>query len=85
MTFMMNNAYFYYMVMPFGLENVGATYKRLMDNVFRGLIIRNVEVNVDCIVLKFESCDRIVEDLKEDFVELKKNNMRLNFKSVFSG
>lgn len=43
---------FCYMVMLFGLKNVGATYQRLMDNVFTKQIRHNVEVYVDNILVK---------------------------------
>jgi len=38
---------FYYEVMSFDLKNVRATYQRLMDNVFQGMIGRSVEFCVD--------------------------------------
>jgi len=55
--FMIEGANYYYEVMSFELKNVGATYQRLMDKVFRGLISRNVEVYVNDIVVKSDSCD----------------------------
>jgi hypothetical protein len=43
---------FYYVTMPFGLRNVGATYQRCMQHVFRDHIGRTVEAYVDDIVVK---------------------------------
>ena len=43
---------FYYVTMPFGLKNVGATYQRCMPKCFRDLIGRTVEAYVDDIVVK---------------------------------
>lgn len=69
---------FFYEVMLFDLKNVGATYQRLMDYVFHDMIGRNVEVYVDDIVVKSDSCEQHISDLKEVFQALRKYRMRLN-------
>jgi len=69
---------FYYEVIPFGLKNAEATYRRLMDYVFHDMIGRNVEVYVDDIVVKSDSCGQHVSDLKEVFQALRKYRMHLN-------
>ena len=61
----MNGANYYYEVMSFGLKNVGATYQRLMNKIFKGMIDGNMEVYIDDIVLKLNSCDQHVKDLEE--------------------
>jgi len=66
---------FYYEVMPFGLKNVGATYQRLMDHLFHDMIGRNVEVYVDDIVVKSDSCKQHIADLKEVFQALRQHQM----------
>ena len=38
--------------MSFGLKNVGATYQRLVNHMFRPQIGRNVEVYVDDMLVK---------------------------------
>ncbi|RDX77100.1 hypothetical protein CR513_42829, partial [Mucuna pruriens] len=43
---------FCYKVMPFGLNNVGATYQRLMDEIFEEIIGTHLEVYVDDMVVK---------------------------------
>ncbi|PKU78890.1 RNA-directed DNA polymerase [Dendrobium catenatum] len=43
---------YYYLVMSFGLKNVGATYQRLMNKVFKNLIGRTMEVYVDEMIVK---------------------------------
>jgi len=53
--FMTVDANYYYEVMPFSLKNVGATYQRVMDKIFQGLIGRCVEVSVEDIVMKSDS------------------------------
>jgi len=70
--------------MSFGLKNAGATYQRLMDKIFHGLIGKNVEVYVDGIVIKSDSCEQHKDDLLEVLPALQKYNMRLNLdKCVF--
>jgi len=76
-TFMTDSNNFYYEVMSFDLKNSGATYQRLMDYVFHDISGRNVEVYVDDIVVKFDSCTH-VSDLKEVLQALRKHRMRLN-------
>ncbi|KAM1011397.1 hypothetical protein ACFX2C_046740 [Malus domestica] len=39
-----------YLVMPFGLKNVGVTYQRAMNAIFHDLISHNMEVYIDDIV-----------------------------------
>jgi len=49
-----------------------------MDKIFKGMIGRSVEVYVDDIVVKSNSCDQHVKDLQEVFDALRRVNMRLN-------
>lgn len=51
-TFITPHRLYNYKVMPFRLENVGATYQRLMTKVFKPLIGRMVKVYIDDIVVK---------------------------------
>ena len=41
-SFVTNQGFFCYKVMPFGLKNAGATYQRLMNKMFMHQIGRNV-------------------------------------------
>ena len=50
--FTMPHGLFCYKVMPFGLENVGAIYQRLMTKIFKPLIGRMIKVYIDNIVVK---------------------------------
>jgi len=84
-TFMMDETNYFYEVMPFDLKNAGAAYQRLMDKIFKGMIGRNVEVYIDDIVVKSDSCGQHVKDLEDVFKALKRVNMRLNLeKCAFS-
>jgi len=69
---------YYYEVMLFYLKSVRATYQRLMDKIFRGMISRNVEVYVDDIAIKSDSCDQYVKYLEKVFKTLRRTSMRLN-------
>ena len=64
--------------MPFGPKNVRATYQRLMDNVFLGMIGRSVEVYVNDIVVKSDSSEQHIQDLQEVFQALHCYQIHLN-------
>ena len=49
-----------------------------MDKIIKGLIGQCVEVYVDDIVVKSDSCDQHIKDLDEVFEALRRTNMRLN-------
>jgi len=85
MSFMTDNANIYYEVMPFGLKNTRATYQRFMDKDFKGLINKKMEVFVDDVVVKFDSCEQLAINLTKVFEALIKSNMRLNPKRCFWG
>jgi len=70
MTFMTNDANYFYKVMSLDLKNISVTYQRLIDKVFKCHIRHNVEVYVD--VVKYESCEKHVEDLNKVFATLRK-------------
>ena len=76
-SFVTNQGLFCYKVMPFGLKNVGATYQRLVNHMFRPQIGRNVEVYVDDMLKSLDE-ERHLEDLQETFEMLKRYKMKLN-------
>ena len=76
--FTTDTANYCYKVMPFGLQNVGATYQRLMDKVFKEQIGKNMEVYVDDMIVKSYEVQRHVKDLEEIFARIRKYNIRLN-------
>ncbi|XP_071712963.1 uncharacterized protein [Rutidosis leptorrhynchoides] len=67
-----------YIMMPFGLINVGATYQRLIDTAFDKQIGRNLEAFVDDLVIKSTTQERIIDDMRETFDTLRRINMKLN-------
>jgi hypothetical protein len=76
---------FCYISMPFGLKNVGATYQRCMLHCFSYQVGRNLEVNVDNIVVKTKKIDDFITDLEEMFANLRKFRIKLNHKKCVFG
>ena len=64
--------------MPFGLKNAGATYQRLVNQMFRPQIGRNIEVYVDDMLVKSLDEEKHLDDLKETFDTLRRHQMKLN-------
>ncbi|GJR03619.1 reverse transcriptase domain-containing protein [Tanacetum coccineum] len=71
--------------MPFGLKNARATYQRLVDTIFEGQMGRNLEVYVDDMVIKSKTDPKMIKDVKETLLTLKKVNMKLNPKKCSFG
>jgi hypothetical protein len=67
-----------YVMMPFGLQNTGATYQRCMQHVFREHIGSTVEAYVDDIVVKTKQANDLVNDLGVAFKCLRAKNIKLN-------
>ena len=64
--------------MPFGLKNVGATYQRLVNQMFSKHIGRNIEMYVDDMLVKIKKEEGHLDDLKETFDTLRQYIMKLN-------
>ena len=69
---------YYYQVMPFGLNSAGATYQRLVNQMFEKKIGRNVEVYVDDMLVKRKKEEDHLDDFRETFNMLKQCSMKLN-------
>ena len=67
-----------YRVMPFRLKNAGATYQRLVNQMFSKQIGRNVEVYVDDMLVKIKEEENHMDDFKETFSMLRQYNIKLN-------
>ncbi|GKB39289.1 reverse transcriptase domain-containing protein, partial [Tanacetum coccineum] len=76
---------FCYKKMSFGLKNAGATYQRLVDNVFNHQIGRNLEAYVDDMVIKSTSEKEMLKDMQETFERFQSINMKLNPKKCSFG
>ena len=69
---------FYYTVMPFGLNNAGATYQRTMTCVLGDLIHHSVECYVDDMVVKTKDRKHHQEDLRVVFGRLRQHQLKMN-------
>lgn len=64
--------------MPFGLNNVGVTYKHFMNNIVKGLIGHTMEIHVDDTLIKsFERAFHLL-GLEQCFKILLHYNIPLN-------
>ena len=69
---------FYYIVMPFGLKNAGATYQHAMTYVLGDLIHESVECYVDDMVVKTRDRLHHQDDLRVIFNRLRKHQLKMN-------
>ncbi|XP_030941728.1 uncharacterized protein LOC115966689 [Quercus lobata] len=70
-SFITSQGLFCYKVMPFGLKNAGATYRRLVNHMFHSQIGWNVEVYVDDMLVKSQDKGKYLDDLQETFDTLR--------------
>ena len=68
---------FAYKVMPFGLKNVGATYQRMMESVFRKQLGKTIEIYIDDMVVKSITQSH-PEVLRDIFDILREVRIKLN-------
>lgn len=70
--------------MLFELKNTGATYQRLVNQMFRRQIGRNKEVYVNDMLVKSKEEGSHLDNLKETFETLRRYKMKFNpTKSTF--
>ncbi|CAL9014029.1 unnamed protein product [Prunus brigantina] len=67
-----------YKVMPFGLKNASATYKRAMQKIFGDMLHKNVECYVDDLVIKSKRREDHLKDLRMVFNRLRKYQLKMN-------
>ena len=70
-TFITSQGLYCYRVMPFGLKNAGATYQRLVNQMFSKQMERKVEVYVDDMLVKSKEEESHLGDFKETFNTLR--------------
>ena len=64
--------------MSFGLKNVGATFQRLVNGMFKDLIGKLMQVYVDDLLVKSKTAANHIEHLNHMFNILRKYRMNLN-------
>ena len=85
MTFYTDQGVYCYTTMPFGLKNVGATYQRLINRIFKSQIDRNVDTYVDDILLKSLKTSTFLANLREALEVIRATRMMLNPKKCIFG
>ena len=78
-SFVTDRGTYCYEVMPFGLQNAGATYQRLVNKMFHQLIQDGtMVVYVDDLIVKSQAEDDHPQDLEKVFEVLNRYGMKLN-------
>ncbi|XP_022876923.1 uncharacterized protein LOC111395145 [Olea europaea var. sylvestris] len=77
-SFITDRGLYCYRIMPFGLKNAGATYQRLVNKIFTGLIGKTMEVYVDDMLVKSLEAENHIVHLNNTFQILRRYRMRLN-------
>ncbi|CAN6704646.1 unnamed protein product [Malus baccata var. baccata] len=74
-----------YLVMPFGLKNAGATYQRAMNAIFHDLIGQSMEVYIDDIVVKSNTEEQHLVDLKQALTRMRIHKLKMTPKKCVFG
>ena len=69
---------FEWVVMPFALKNVGATYQRAMNSIFHDMIGKYMEEYIDDIVVKSQDFDEHLKSLEKAFIRMRKHQLKMN-------
>ena len=69
---------YHYRVMPFGLKNAGATYKRAMTTILHDMIHKEIEVYVDDVIIKSREKTNHLTHLRKFFECSRRYNLKLN-------
>jgi hypothetical protein len=60
-----------YTTMSFRLKNAGTTYQRAIQKCFKKQLNKNIEADVDDVVVKTRNSDTLITDLEETFASLR--------------
>jgi hypothetical protein len=70
--------FFEWIVMTFGLKNVGATYQRAMNYIFHELIGKVVEIYIDDVVIKSLDHESHLADMRKTLECTRKHGLKMN-------
>jgi hypothetical protein len=75
---------FEWAAMTFGLKNASATYKRAMNFIFHDLLGIILEIYIDDVVVKSDSMDNYLADLRLTLQKIRRYGLKMNpLKCVF--
>jgi hypothetical protein len=75
---------FEWVVMTFGLKNVGATYERAMNLIFHDLLRIILQIYIDDVVVKLDSMDNHLAGLRLALERMRRYRLKINpIKCVF--
>lgn len=77
-SFVTHQGTYCYKVIPFGLKNAGATYQRLVNQMFKDQLGRNMEAYINGRLVKSMVSNQHIDELRETFETLWKSQMKLN-------
>jgi hypothetical protein len=69
---------FEWVVMTFGLKNVGAMYQQAMNLIFHDLLGIIMEAYIDGVVIKLAGFDSHIVDLRLTFERMRKYGLKMN-------
>jgi hypothetical protein len=69
---------FCYTKMAFDFNNGGATYQKCIQIILESQIGRNIKAYIDDVVVKSKKCGDLLDDLRENFDNLRKYKIMLN-------
>jgi hypothetical protein len=69
---------FEWVIMTFGLKNAGATYQRAMNLIFYDLLGIILEIYIDDIIVKSDSMDNHLADLRLALERMRRYGLKMN-------
>ena len=69
---------FEWLVIPFGLKHVGATYQRAMNAIVHDMLGHHMEVYIDGIVVKSKIASEHVDHLRNFFKRMRHHQLNIN-------